>query len=233
MSIANANTDDAPRDKQFLLARVEGRILEWIARRLPARVMPDHMTALGVLAAIGIAAAYLLSNGDKAWLWAASALLVVHWLGDSLDGTLARVRRIERPKYGYYLDHLVDAVATALIGLGLGLSPWMLLSVGLLIVIAYLVLSINTYLETHAFGVFTLGYGRLGPTEVRLVLIALNTMIALGVGLGFQAGGLGLTVLDLIGIGIAAVMALGLAGRAAGNLRRLAELEPAGTPRSP
>jgi archaetidylinositol phosphate synthase len=232
MSTTNAQTDDAPRSKEFILARAEGRILEWIARRLPARVMPDHMTALGVMAAVGIAGAYVLSNGDKAWLWAASALLVVHWLGDSLDGTLARVRRIERPKYGYYLDHLVDAIATALIGLGLGLSPWMLLSVGLLIVIAYLVLSINTYLETHAFGVFTLGYGGLGPTEVRLVLIALNTMIALGVGLGFQVGGLGLTVLDLIGIGIAAVMALGLAGRAARNLRRLAELEPAGRPRS-
>ena len=226
------HTDDAPRDKQFLLARVEGRVLEWIARRLPARVMPDHMTALGVLAAIGIAGAYLASNGDKAWLWAASALLVVHWLGDSLDGTLARVRGIERPKYGYYLDHLVDAVATALIGIGLGLSPWMLLSVGLLIVIAYLVLSINTYLETYAFGVFTLGYGRLGPTEVRLLLIALNTVIALGVGLGFEVGGLGLTVLDLIGIGIAAVMAAGLAGRAARNLHRLAELEPAGKPRA-
>jgi archaetidylinositol phosphate synthase len=226
------NQDDAPRNKQFLLAKAEGRVLEWIARRLPARVLPDHMTALGILAAIGIAGAYLASNGDKAWLWAASALLVVHWLGDSLDGTLARVRRIERPRYGYYLDHLVDAVATALIGLGLGLSPWMLLSVGLLIVIAYLVLSINTYLETHAFGVFTLGYGRLGPTEVRLVLIALNTLIALGVGLGFQVGSLGLTVLDLIGIGIAAVMGLGLAGRAARNLRRLAELEPAGKPRS-
>ena len=72
---------------------------------------------------VRIAGAYLLSNGDKTWLWAASALLVVHWLGDSLDGTLARVRRIERPKYGYYLDHLVDALATAVIGIGLGLSP--------------------------------------------------------------------------------------------------------------
>jgi archaetidylinositol phosphate synthase len=221
---------DAPRDKQFLLAEVEGRILERIARRLPAPVMPDHMTALGVIAAVGIAAAYLLSNGDKAWLWAASALLVVHWLGDSLDGTLARVRKIERPKYGYYLDHLVDAVATALIGLGLGLSPWMLLSVGLAIVIAYLVLSINTYLETYAFGVFTLGYGRLGPTEARLGLIVLNTLIALGVGLGFEVGGLGLTVLDLIGLAVAALMVVTLIGRAGRNLRVLAEREPAGNP---
>src|SRR5688572_2504946 len=132
---------DAPRDKRFLLARAEGRVLEWIALRLPASIMPDHLTALGVLAATGIAGAYLASNGDKVWLWAASALLVVHWLGDSLDGTLARVRKIERPTYGYYLDHLVDALATAVIGLGLGLSPYMLLSVGLVIVIVYLVLS--------------------------------------------------------------------------------------------
>ena len=101
------------------------------------------------------------------WLWAASGLLVVHWLGDSLDGTLARVRKSERPRYGYYLDHLVDAIATALIGIGLGLSPYMLLATGLVIVIAYLVLSINTYLETNTLGVFSLGYGRLGPTEAR------------------------------------------------------------------
>ena len=165
----------APRDKTFLLARPEKRVLEWIARRLPRWVMPDHLTALGVLAAVGIAVAYALSNRDPVWLWAASGLLVVHWLGDSLDGTLARVRRIERPRYGYYLDHLVDAIATALIGIGLGLSPYMLLVTGLVIVVAYLVLSINTYLETQALGVFSLGYGRLGPTEARVGLIALNT----------------------------------------------------------
>jgi archaetidylinositol phosphate synthase len=220
----------AAREKTFLLARPEARVLEWIARRLPRWVMPDHLTALGVLAALGIAAAYALSNRDPAWLWAASGLLVVHWLGDSLDGTLARVRRTERPRYGYYLDHLVDAIATALIGLGLGLSPHMLLVTGLVIVVAYLVLSINTYLETYAFGVCMLGYGRLGPTEARLALIALNTMIALGVGLGFEVGGLGLTVLDLIGLAVAVLMAASLIGRAGRNLRRLAELEPAGNP---
>jgi phosphatidylglycerophosphate synthase len=219
---------DAPRDKRFLLARHEARVLEWIAGRLPAWVMPDHLTALGVFAALGIAAAYLLSNESTVWLWAASALLVVHWLGDSLDGTLARVRKIERPKYGYYLDHLVDALATAVIGLGLGLSPYMLLATGLVIVIAYLVLSINTYLETYAFGVFTLGYGRLGPTEARVALIVLNALIALGVGLGFHVGDLGMTLFDLIGFGIAGLMIVTLLGRAAHNLRVLAEQEPAG-----
>jgi archaetidylinositol phosphate synthase len=223
------NTFDAPRSKQFLLAVPEQRTLEWIAGRLPRRVLPDHLTALGVVAAVGIAVAYGLSNGDKAWLWAASALLVVHWLGDSLDGTLARVRKIERPTYGYYLDHLVDAIATALIGIGLGLSPYMLLATGLVIVIAYLVLSINTYLETYAFGVFTLGYGRIGPTEARLLLVVVNTLIALGVGLGFNVHGLGVTVLDLIGLGAAALALIALIVRAARNLRALAEREPAAT----
>ena len=207
------------REKTFLLARPEARALEWIAERIPSRVKPDHLTALGVLASVGIAAAYVLSNGDRMWLWAASALLVLHWLGDSLDGTLARVRHSERPRYGYYLDHLVDAFATAAIGIGLGLSPYMLLAVGLAIVVAYLILSINTYLETHAFGVLSLGYGRFGPTEARAMLIAVNTVLALGL--------IGNGLLDVLGIGLAAAMILALIGRAGRNLRRLAELEPA------
>jgi archaetidylinositol phosphate synthase len=210
---------DAPRSKQFILAVPEARALEWIARRVPSWLKPDHLTALGVLASVGIAAAYVLSNGDRMWLWAASALLVVHWLGDSLDGTLARVRKSERLRYGYYLDHLVDAFATAAIGIGLGLSPYMLLAVGLVIVVAYLILSINTYLETQAFGVFALGYGRFGPTEARLVLVAANSLLALGL--------IGGGALNLLGIGLAAAMIAALIGRAGRNLRRLAELEPA------
>jgi archaetidylinositol phosphate synthase len=213
----------ATREKTFLLARPEARVLDWLARRLPRFVMPDHLTLLGVVAAIGIAAAYALSNRDPAWLWAASGLLVVHWLGDSLDGTLARVRRSERPRYGYYLDHLVDAIATALIGIGLGLSPYLLLATGLAIVLAYLVLSINTYLETNVLGVFTLGYGRLGPTEARLGLIAANTALALGV---VPTGSL-FGVLDVVGLAVAVLMVVALTGRAARNLRRLARLEPA------
>ncbi len=217
----------APRTKEFLLARPEAAALHWLAARLPARIVPDHMTALGVLAAIGIAVAYVLANQSSAWLWVASALLVVHWLGDSLDGTLARVRKTERPRYGYYLDHLVDAVATACIGIGLGLSPHMLLAVGMAIVVAYLVLSINTYLETSVFGEFRLGYGRVGPTEARLALIGLNTALALGAGLGFEVAGLGLSALDLGGLAVVAVMLAALLGRAAGNLRVLAAREPA------
>src|SRR4051794_9858679 len=208
--------DDAPREKTFLLARHEAKLLDRIARRLPARVTPDHMTALGVAAALGIGAAYWLSGRDPAWLWAASGLLAVHWLGDSLDGTLARVRRIERPRYGYYLDHLVDAGATIVIGVGLGLSPYMTLVTGLAIVIAYLALSINTYLETQVLGVFSLGYGRVGPTEARIGLIVLNVLLLVGA----------TSALDIAGLAIAALMLLGLGARAARNLRILAAREP-------
>jgi phosphatidylglycerophosphate synthase len=217
---------EAEREPNFLFARLERRFLPWAARRLPRWVLPDDMTAIGVLAAFGVCAAYQLSNEGNGWLWAASGLLVLQWLGDSLDGTLARVRGIQRPKYGYYLDHMVDAIATAAIGLGLGLSPYMLLSIGALIVVGYLILSINVYLESMAFGRFRLGYGYLGPTEIRAVLILLNAALALDIGLDFRLLELDLTVFDVIGLAIVAVMLVLLTVRVFGNLGELAKEEP-------
>jgi archaetidylinositol phosphate synthase len=217
---------EAEREPNFLLAPLERRFLPWAARRLPRWVLPDDMTALGVLAAFGVCAAYQVSNNGRGWLWLASGLLVLQWVGDSLDGTLARVRGIQRPKYGFYLDHMVDAIATAAIGLGLGLSPFMLLSIGALIVVGYLILSINVYLESMAFGRFRLGYGLFGPTEIRLVLILLNTALALDLGLDFNLVKLHVTVLDVIGLGIVAVMLALLTVRAFGNLHELAKEEP-------
>src|SRR3954452_1346758 len=218
---------ESTREPNFLLAKHEKRVLTAIARRLPRWILPDDLTALGVVAAVAICIAYQATNVSRGWLWVASALLVVHWLGDSLDGTLARVRGIERPRYGYYLDHLVDAVSTACIGIGLGLSPYMLLSTGALIVVAYLMLSINVYLESYALGRFSIGYGFVGPTEVRVILIALNVALALGAGLGFHVGGVGITVLDIAGLGVAGVMCTLLVSRAVANLRRLSRDEPA------
>jgi phosphatidylglycerophosphate synthase len=218
---------EATREASFLLAKPEKRLLTWIAARLPRWILPDDLTALGVFAALGVCAAYQLANDSLDWLWVASALLVVQWFGDSLDGTLARVRKIERPTYGFYLDHLVDAIATAAIGIGLGLSPLMLLSIGTLIVVAYLILSINVYLESYAFGRFSIGYGLVGPTEVRLILIVLNTVVALGAALDFVVADLQLTLFDVLGLAIAATMIALLIGRAARNLRELARKEPA------
>jgi archaetidylinositol phosphate synthase len=218
---------EAEREPNFVLAPFERRFLPWAANKLPRWVLPDDLTVVGVLSAVGICVAYQLSNESPDWLWVASALLVTQWLGDSLDGTLARVRQIQRPKYGYYLDHMVDAISTALITIGLGLSPYMLLSIATLIAVAYLILSINVYLESMAFGRFRLGYGLLGPTEIRAVLILLNTALALDLGLDFNLVDVDLTVLDVIGLGIAAVMISLLFVRAFGNLRELAREEPA------
>src|SRR3954471_15270888 len=217
----SAMTADAPREKAFLLAHPEQRLLEAIARRLPARILPDHLTALALGAAVAFAVA-----GGLGWLWACAALLVVHWLGDSLDGTLARVRRAERPRYGYYVDHLADALSTALVGIGLGLTAHMHLTVALVLVIAYLALSINTYLETQALGVFRLGYGRLGPTEARLALLGVLVAIALGAHASLPLLGQTLTLLDVAGLGAAGAMIVAGGPRPRTTLRVLALREP-------
>jgi phosphatidylglycerophosphate synthase len=218
---------EAERTATFILANPEKRALRWMAGRLPRWVLPDDLTLIGIFAALGICAGYQLSNEDLIWLWVVNALLVVHWIGDSLDGTLARVRKIERPKYGYYLDHLVDAISTAAIGLGLGLSPFMLLSIAGLIVVGYLIVSINVYLESYALGRFNIGYGYIGPTELRIILFALNAALALDLGLDFNLVDLNMTVFDVFGLAVAATMVLLLAGRAFTNLRELAREEPA------
>ncbi len=214
------------RTAPFLLAGFERRVLPRLARALPAWIVPDHLTALGLLSSTWIAAAYILSNRDPAWLWGASLGLVIQWYGDSLDGTLARVRKIERPRYGYYLDHITDAYSTVVIGIGLGLSPYMVLSIGLTVVILYLIMSINVYLETYVLGEFRLGYAVLGPTEARLALIAMNT-VAIGLGpMRFEVVGVSLTLFDIFGaLGVVAMGALMLI-RVGGNLRALARLEP-------
>ncbi len=216
------------RQYRFTLARFERWALPRMARALPGWVMPDHLSVLALLASTGICVAYWLTNHHPAWLWAASALLVVQWYGDSLDGTLARVRRIERPRYGFYLDHLADAYSTFLVGFGLGLSPYMLLSIALANVIAYLVLSINVYLETHVYGEFSFGYGVMGPTEARIIIIALNTTAAAIGPLSFGFLGQGMTVFDVAGAATFLVMAALLSARMIQNLRRLAALEPPG-----
>jgi len=214
------------RQYTFLLASLERRALDFLVRRLPAWVMPDHLTVIGLIASTLIGVAYMLSNRNENWLWLANLAIVLNWFGDSLDGSLARYRKAERPRYGFYLDHLTDAYSTLLIGLGLGLSPYMLLSVGLAIVIAYLLLSINVYLETHAFGDFRFSYGRFGPTEVRLVLIFLNTMALLWGPLPFGIRGIGATVFDVAGMIAVAMMLSLLIARATENLKQLATMEP-------
>ena len=211
----------ARRELTFLLAEPERRLLRAIAARLPYWVTSDGLTVLGMVGAVGTGVGYALATLSAKWLWAASALLVVNWLGDSLDGTLARVRRAERPRYGYYLDHVVDAFSTAAIGVGIGLSPYVNLGVALVGVVAYLILSINVYLESQAFGVFRLGYSRIGPTEARIVLIGAGVALALS---GPSA------VVVPVATGAATALVVGMfvmvAVRIGRNLSQLARLEP-------
>lgn len=217
------------RELTFFLAEPERRLLRWIAARLPAWVTSDQLTGLGVLAATATGAAYALSGFHSAWLLIASAMLVVQWFGDSLDGTLARVRHLERPRYGYYLDHVVDAYSTAAIGIGLGVSPYVSLGIALGLVVVYLMLSINVYLESTVFGAFRLAYGRFGPTELRLILIAVNTSLALHQQLTDQGTAsiriVADTVVAAAGLGMLAMLAV----RFTRNLRELAKIEPTRT----
>jgi archaetidylinositol phosphate synthase len=217
---------DAERRATFVTTRFERWALPRMAAALPRAIMPDHLTAVGILGSTLIALGYILTTRHEAWLWLASAGIVINWVGDSLDGTLARVRKIERPRYGFYIDHLTDAYSTTVIGIGLGFSPYMLLSVGLAIVVAYLVLSINVYLETHVFGVFRYGYGVAGPTEARLILLALNGMALLTGPLPFRLGGIGLTAFDVLGAAAALGMGAMLSRRVLRNLRDLSRMEP-------
>ncbi len=214
------------RELTFLLADPERRLLRAVAARLPRWVTSDHLTLLGVLGAVAVGLAYALTSYDVRWLWAASAALVVNWFGDSLDGTLARVRGAERPRYGYYLDHLVDAFSTAVVGLGIGLSPFVRIEVALLLVVAYLALSINVYLETAVFGVFRLSYGRIGPTEARAILIALNTLLLLSATAGGSAFAQAAALSNAVSLVLALAMGVMLVARFVTNLQHLARLEP-------
>lgn len=214
------------RELTFLLAEPERRLLRGLAARLPRWINSDHLTMLGVLGSVAVGAGYALTTYDVRWLWLASAALVVNWLGDSLDGTLARVRQLERPRYGYYLDHLVDAFSTTVIGLGIGLSPFVRIEVALLLVVAYLALSINVYLESAVFGVFKLSYGRIGPTEARLILIALNTLLVLSATLGGSALAQAAALSNAVSLLLALAMGGMLVARFVTNLNHLARLEP-------
>lgn len=134
----------------------------------------DKLTVIGVMGAVVVAAGYALSNYNIAWLWLASAGFLINWYGDSLDGTLARVRGTQRPVYGFYLDHNVDGCTMAIMCIGAGLSDMLNLYVAVLVV--YLLLSISVYINAHLKGEFKLTYGGMGPTEFRMIMIIVNTL---------------------------------------------------------
>jgi archaetidylinositol phosphate synthase len=168
------NFRPADRSHTSVLAASEKRALWWIAARLPAWVNSDHLTALGFAALVATGACYALARVTPYALIVAIPLLAVNWFGDSLDGTLARVRNRQRPRYGFYIDHILDAVGMFFLMTGLAFSGYMTAGVAYAFLIAYLLLSIEVYLATYSVGVFHLSYWSFGPTELRILLVIGN-----------------------------------------------------------
>lgn len=169
-------SEKSDRIQTSLLNRLEKKVLVWLAERQPLWMTSDLLTYIGVLGAVVCAVGFALSAINIYYLWLSSLGLFINWYGDSLDGTLARVRQTQRPKYGFFIDHSLDAITICIMCIGGGLSPIFRFDVTLLVLVAYLVISIYTYICTILKDEFRLTYAGLGPTEFRLVIILLNTL---------------------------------------------------------
>src|SRR5258707_11185087 len=164
----------ANRSNGSVLASMEKKALIWMAQRMPAWANSDHLSALGFLALIGVGLSYWYSRHSNTGLILAIVFFALNWFGDSLDGTLARVRNQQRPRYGFYVDHILDACGSVFVFGGLALSGHMSERVAIGLLIVYLLLSIEIYLATYTVGTFHLSFAAFGPTELRLLLIAGN-----------------------------------------------------------
>lgn len=164
----------ARRDLSGLTAQAEKRLLVAIAKRLPPFVTPDQLTALGAAAMVGALACYRISGVIPLALLGVNVCLFFNWLGDSLDGTLARVRERQRPRYGFYLDHLVDGFGATFLCAGLGVSTYVQPALAAGLLVAYLLVQIHIALKAHTTGIFTMSFGAIGGTELRILLALLN-----------------------------------------------------------
>ena len=172
------NKADAVRIQTSVLNALEKKVLVWLAERQPKWMTSDILTYLGTFGAVVIAAGYILSAWNINFLWLSSLGFIINWYGDSLDGTLARVRNTQRPIYGYYLDHTVDTINEVMIFVGVGLSGLMHLEIALLALIMYLLMTVNVSINAHLKKEFKLTYASMGPTEFRIIMIIINTLFA-------------------------------------------------------
>jgi len=177
----SAGSGPVQRIQRNVLAASERKLLNWLCARMPPWITPDRLTTIGVIGAFAIFAGYAASTIDSSWLWLAIAGFAIQWFGDSMDGSLARFRRIERPDFGYFIDHSCDGLTTLLILAGIGLSPYVRLDVALAALAGYLLLCVHAFLASKVIGEMKLSYLAAGPTELRLILIALTfAMMTLG-----------------------------------------------------
>lgn len=215
--------DKLDRIQQNWLAANERRLLNWLCARMPAWVTPDLLTATGMVGAALIFIGYVASNLSPAWLLVAILGYILQWFGDSMDGSLARYRRVERPSYGYFIDHSCDGLATLLILAGIGLSPFVTMDIALVALAGYLLLSIHAFLSARVLGEFKLSYLSAGPTELRVMLIILTIMMMiLGAGPGLFGTWSGF---DLFVGSVGSILILLFIGQTLVTGRRLARID--------
>jgi phosphatidylglycerophosphate synthase len=167
----------ATRIQESVLASAEKRTLLWLANRLQAWVNSDHLTALGLVALMLAGCCYAAAKANPLFLNLATLCLFVNWFGDSLDGTLARVRNRQRPRYGFYVDHVTDAIGALFLMGGLALSGYIHPAVAIGMLVAFLLLSIEVFLATYTLGAFHLSFWGFGPTEIRILLAVGNAVL--------------------------------------------------------
>jgi phosphatidylglycerophosphate synthase len=168
---------DAEREQTSILAPLERLALQGLVRRLPASVNSDHLSLLGLAAMLFAGVCYALSRYNSLWLHAVNVCIFLNWFGDSLDGTLARYRNRLRPRYGFYVDHIIDTFGALFLIFGLAVSGYMSERVAAAVLIAFMMLAINSYLTAYALGVFKISQWKMGPTEMRLLLMVGNVFL--------------------------------------------------------
>ena len=227
------NKADAVRIQTSVLNALEKKVLIWLAQRQPRWVTSDMMTFIGVLGAVVIAVGYILTSQNINFLWLSSLGFIINWYGDSLDGTLARVRNTQRPIYGYYLDHTVDAINEVMIFVGVGLSGLMHLEIALLALVMYLLMTIIVSINAHLKKEFKLTYASMGPTEFRIIMIIINTLFATISPLrefshSFMIFGSDFTfkALDYIGVAIVIILAIMHLTTVRNDIKGYAEIDP-------
>lgn len=183
MATPPSNSAALTRIQENWLARHERRLLIWLCSKMPPSVTPDRLTALGMVGALLVFIGYVASNLSSAWLLLTLAGYAVQWFGDSMDGSLARFRKIERPSYGYFIDHSCDGLANLMIVAGIGLSPFVTMDIAMVALAGYLLMSVHAFLSARVTGELRLSYVAAGPTELRLMLIAMTVaMLIVGPG---------------------------------------------------
>src|SRR5579872_4093018 len=164
----NLRFREAKRTQESFLAVLEKKTLLWLAARTPSWINSDHLTLLGLVAMAGAGLGYWWSRTHPAGLFIVAGCLALNWLGDSLDGTMARVRNCQRPRYGFYVDHIIDSFGAIFLMGGLGLSGYVDWRIAMCMLVSFLLLSIESYLTTYALGIFRLSFAKFGPTEIRI-----------------------------------------------------------------